>query len=173
MSSFICTRAASATCKEISRADCDSGRSATPRLSAAARAMISSAVRRRSFQAAAAAQPSSIITSMGAPRSEAPIGGFHSGPAAAIMTSAASESRSRISHQGVRAGVSSLGAISNKRRVGGKSMRRGRGGTSRSSHHRAGRLSRPSSTSGWAKPSGRKDIMAPFPRRRAPARAYR
>ena len=72
-----------------------------------------------------------------------------------MMTSAASVSRSNVSHHGVRDGVSSLGAISNSSRVGGKLMRRGRGGTSRSSHHKTGRPSRPSSTSGCAKPSGR------------------
>ena len=44
-------------------------------------------------------------------------------------------------------------------------MRRGRGGTSRSSHHSTGRLSRPSSTSGWAKPSGRPAIMRASPAR--------
>ena len=78
-------------------------------------------------------------------------GGFHSGPAAAMMTSAASVSRSSVSHHGVRRGVSSLGMMSNSSRVGGKSMRRGCGGMSRSSHHSTGRLSSPSSTSGCAK----------------------
>ena len=76
------------------------------------------------------------MTSSGAARFEVASGGFHSGPAAAMMTSAASVSRSKVSHHGVRDGVSSLGAISNKSRVGGKLMRRGRGGTSRSSHHK-------------------------------------
>ena len=90
-------------------------------------------------------------------------GGFHSGPAAATMTMAASKSRSNVSHHGVRAGVSSRGAISIRSRVGGKSMRRGRGGTSRSSHHSTGRLSRPSSTSGCAKPSGSHGIMRASP----------
>ncbi len=85
-----------------------------------------------------------------------------------MMTSAASDSRSRISHHGVRDGVSSRGAISNRRRVGGKSMRRGRGGTSRNSHHKTGRLSRPSSTSGWAKASGSEGIMGVLPPRHVP-----
>ena len=45
---------------------------------------------------------------------------------------------------------------------------RGRGGISRSSHHSTGRLSRPSSTSGCAKPRGRPPIM---PRSRLPPAA--
>ena len=158
LSCLTCTRAAPAVCREISRAVSDSGSTATPRLSASARAISSSAVRSRSSQAAAAAQPSSIKIKSGAPRLEAASGGFHNGPAAAMMMRPASVRRNKVSHHGVRDGVSSLGAISNKRRVGGKLMRRGRGGTSRSSHHSTGRLSRPSSTSGCAKPSGREPI---------------
>ena len=46
--------------------------------------------------------------SAGATADEVAIGGFHSGPAAAMISSAASSSRSSSSHQGVRAGVSSL-----------------------------------------------------------------
>ena len=146
----------------MSRAVSDSGSRATGRLSESARAINSSAVRSRSFQAAAAAQPSSIMISSGAARWPAASGGCHCGPAAAMMTSAASVSRNNVSHHGVRDGVSSLGAISNKSRVGGKSMRRGRGGTSRNSHHSAGRLIRPSSTSGCAKASGNEgDHAAP------------
>ncbi len=98
------------------------------------------------------------MTRSGAARFDVASGGFHNGPAAAMITSAASVSLNNVSHHGVRAGVSSLGAISNSSRVGGKLMRRGRGGTSRSSHHKTGRLSRPSSTSGCAKPSGRAPI---------------
>ena len=158
LSCLTCTRAAPATAKEISRAGSDSGKTATPRSSASARAINSSAVRSRASQLAAAAQPSSIMSSSGTPRLDVASGGFHNGPAAAMMTSAASVKRSRTSHHGVRAGVSSLGAISNSRRVGGKLMRRGRGGTSRSSHHSTGRPSRPSSTSGCAKTSGKDGI---------------
>ena len=156
---LICTRAAPARPREMSRSVSDSGRIATPRLSASARAIISSAVRRRASQDAAAGQPSSSMINSGAARSVVASGGFHSGPAAAMMMRAAKVSRSSVSHQGVRDGVSSFGAISNSRRVGGKSTRRGRGGTSRSSHHSTGRLSKPSSTSGCANPSGSDPIM--------------
>ncbi len=166
---FSCTRAALAVIMEMSRSLSDSGRSATPRLSASARATISSAVRRRSSQDAAAGQPSSIMTSNGAARLDEATGGFHNGPAAAMMTSAASVSRSSISHHGVRDGVSSFGAISNSSRVGGKSMMRGRGGISRSRHHSTGSASRPSSTSGSAKARGRPAIMRLLRSRCAPA----
>ena len=96
-------------------------------------------------------------------------GGFHCGPAAAMITRAASVRRSKVSHHGVRAGVSSRGAMSNSSRVGGNETRRGRGGISRSSHHSAGRLSRPSRTSGWAKPRARPAITPAS--RAAPPRA--
>ena len=84
------TRAAPATCSDMSRVVSDSGNSATPRSSASARAIISSAVRMRSSQVPAAAQPSSISISSGAERSLAASGGFHNGPAAAMTISAAS-----------------------------------------------------------------------------------
>src|SRR3974390_1470948 len=104
------------------------------------------------------------MTSSGAERFTAASGGFHNGPAAAMITSAANERRSTINHHGVREGVSSLGAISNNRRVGGKSMRRGRGGTRRNSHHNTGRPSRPRSTNGCAKASGRElHMLTPRP----------
>ena len=80
-------------------------------------------------------------------------------PAAAMITSAASVRRSSVSHHGVRCGVSSRGAMSNRSRVGGNAMRRGCGGMRRSSHHSTGRLKSPSRTSGWAKPSGSPAIM--------------
>ena len=113
----------------------------------------------RASQVPAAGKPSSISSASGALAVEVATGGFHSGPAAAMMTSVASVSRSSVSHHGVRCGVSSLGEMSNRSRVGGKLMRRGCGGMSRSSHHSTGRLNRPSSTSGCAKPSGSHGIM--------------
>ena len=122
----------------MSRTVSESGASATARLSCSARAIRSSAVRSRASQVAAADQPSSIRSASGRLFSAVAIGGFHIGPAAARITSAASVSRSSVSHHGVRAGVSSLGAMSNSMRVGGKAMRRGRGGTSRNSHHSTG-----------------------------------
>src|SRR5262245_39510766 len=66
-------------------------------------------------QVDAAGQPSSTRISKGAAWSVVASGGFHIGPAAAMITSAASVSRRSVSHQGVRDGVSSLGAISNSR----------------------------------------------------------
>ncbi len=75
------------------------------------------------------------------------------------MISAAASRRSAVSHHGVRDGVSSFGAMSNKSRVGGNSIRRGRGGITRNSHHSSGRLSRPSSKTGSANESGRPAIM--------------
>ena len=153
------TRAESAVSSEMSCGPSDSGMSATARRSSSARAMMSSAVRSRASQAAAAVQPSSIRIATGALVFVVASGGCQSGPAAAIMTSAASASRNSVSHHGVRAGVSSRGAISSKSRVGGKSSRRGRGGISRNSHHSTGSVSSPMSTSGSVKPSGNPPIM--------------
>jgi hypothetical protein len=88
-----------------------------------------------------------------------PVCGFQIGPAAAKITSAAAVSRSAVSHHGVRDGVSSLGAMSNNSRVGGNSMRRGRGGITRNSHHNTGRLKSPSSKIGSANDSGSEAII--------------
>jgi hypothetical protein len=155
LSCFSRTRAAAGGCSEISRLASPSGMIATPRLSASARPRISSAVRSRASQLAAAPKPSSIRSAIGVAPVVVATGGFHKGPAAARITSVASVSRSSVNHHGVRAGVSSLGLMSNSSRVGGNSMRRGRGGMSRKIHHSTGRLSSPSNTSGEAKPSGR------------------
>ena len=57
---FIRTRAAAGVSNEMSRVGSDSGMSATPRLSASARAIRSSAVRMRASQVPAAGKPSSI-----------------------------------------------------------------------------------------------------------------
>ena len=116
----------------------------------------------RASQLAAADQPSSISSTSALAPLEVATGGFQSGPAAAMITSAVRPSRNAVSHQGVRAGVSSFGTMSNRSRAGGKLSLRGRGGMSRSSHHSTGRLSRPSSTSGCAKPMGRPPIMPRF-----------
>ena len=167
------TRAEPAGANEISRGPSDNGMSATARRSLSAREMMSSAVRMRASQVAAAAQPSSIRIAIGARVVCVVNGGFHKGPAAAKMTRAASRSRSSVSHHGVRAGVSSRGAISRSSRVGGKSMRRGRGGISRNSHHSTGKVNSPISTRGSAKPSGNPPIMPAPSARRAPACAIR
>ena len=116
-------------------------------------------MRMRASQLGAAGKPSSIKSASGALLLEVATGGFHNGPAAAMITSAASIKRSSVSHHGVRCGVSSRGAMSNRSRVGGNSIRRGCGGIRRSSHHSTGRLSSASRTSGCAKPSGSPAII--------------
>jgi hypothetical protein len=111
-------------------------------------------------QLAAALQPSSSRITSGTRLPPArPVCGFQIGPAAARITSVAANRRNAVSHHGVRDGVSSFGAMSNNSRVGGNSMRRGRGGITRNSHHSTGRLSRPSSRMGSAKESGKLAIM--------------
>src|SRR6516164_10317439 len=119
----------------MSRVGSDSGIKATPRLSLSALAINSSAALTLASQLLAALQPSSIRIASGALDPAAMVEGFQIGPAAARMMSAAAASRSAVSHHGVREGVSSLGAMSNNSRVGGNSMRRGRGGITRNSHH--------------------------------------
>ena len=143
----------------MSRAGSDSGTSATPRRSLSALAISSSAALIRVSQLAAALQPSSSRITSGALLPPTPVCGFQIGPAAARMTSAAAARRNRVSHHGVRDGVSSFGLMSNNSRVGGNSIRLGRGGITRSSHHSTGRLNRPSSSSGWAKVRGSPAIM--------------
>ena len=173
---FIClirTRAAAGVSNEMSRVGSDKGMSATPRLSASARAIRSSAVRMRASQVPAAGKPSSIRSASCAFAVAVATGGFHSGPAAAMMTSAASVRRSSVSHHGVRCGVSSFGLMSNNSRVGGNATRRGCGGISRSSHHRTGKLKSPSSTSGCAKPSGSQGIIGGLRCRSDPVAAGR
>src|ERR1700744_1915304 len=137
----------------------DRGIRAMPRRSLSALEISSSAALTRASQLEAALQPSSIRMASGAREVEAPTGGFQIGPAAARMISAAAANRSAVNHQGVREGVSSFGAISNNSRVGGNSMRRGRGGITLSSHHSTGRLKRPNSSNGSAKESGRLGIQ--------------
>ena len=90
-----------------------------------------------------------------------PTGGFHSGPAAARISSAASVRRSNVSHHGVRDGVSSFGAMSNSIRVGGKYTTRGRGGTMRSSHHSDRQAEQTEQDQGAVKASGRPSIGGP------------
>ncbi|MFK4513218.1 hypothetical protein ABIF20_000583 [Bradyrhizobium japonicum] len=146
----------------MSRFGSDSGTSAMARRSLSALAISSSAALTLTSQCDAALQPSSNMIISGALLPAAPVCGFQIGPAAAKMTRAAARSRSAVSHHGVREGVSSLGAMSNSRRVGGNSIRRGRGGITRSSHHSTGRLTRPIRSSGSVKASGN-PIMRPAP----------
>ncbi len=69
------------------------------------------------------------------------------------MTAAAKVMRSRISHQGVRAGVSSRWRSPNSRRIAGKRCSRGAGGVTRSNSQISGRTTRPIRTHGVAKAS--------------------
>ena len=59
--------------------------------------------------------------------------------------------RSRISHSGVRAGVSSRGTSPSSSRIAGKAMRRGAGGVTRSSHQMIGSAASATSSHGEAK----------------------
>ena len=143
----------------MSRVGSDKGTSATPRRSLSAFAISSSAALILMSQLEAELQPSSSRITSGAREPARPVCGFQIGPAAARITSAAAASRKAVSHHGVREGVSSFGAISNNSRVGGNSMRRGRGGITRNTHHSTGRLNSPSSSMGSAKERGRPAIM--------------
>src|SRR6516164_5883696 len=59
--------------------------------------------------------------------------------------------RSRISQNGVLAGVSSRGTKPSSRRIGGKAMRRGAGGVTRSNHQMIGSPPNPNSSHGETK----------------------
>ena len=104
----------------------------------------------RAGQSRAAAQPSSTIRTIGPVPARRPRG-FNSGWAAAMITSAASTMRSRISHHGVRDGVSSRGASPSNSRIAGKAIRRGAGGVTRSSHQMIGNPASANSSQGEAK----------------------
>src|SRR3982074_3706081 len=127
----------------MSRAGSDSGTRATPRRSLSAFAINSSAALIRASQLESALHPSSSRITSGALEPASPVCGFQIGPAAAKITSAAANRRNAVSHHGVRDGVSSFGAMSNKSRVGGNSTRRGRGGLTRNSHHSTARPTQP------------------------------
>src|ERR1700751_503698 len=59
--------------------------------------------------------------------------------------------RSRISHNGVRAGVSSRGTSPSSSRIAGKAMRRGAGGVTRNSHQMIGSAANATSSHGETK----------------------
>ena len=61
--------------------------------------------------------------------------------------------RKRISHSGVRAGVTSRGTSPSSSRIGGKAMRRGAGGVTRSSHQMTGSPANAASSHGEANAS--------------------
>jgi hypothetical protein len=88
----------------------------------------------RSAKREAAAHPlSTTITTGPEPFSAVSGFGLSTGSARAMITSAAAAMRINVSHQGVLAGVFSRLMRSSRMRVGGKAMRRGRGGIVRSS----------------------------------------
>ena len=128
----------------VTRIICRSSRSASARISIAA-------VCRR-LQSRAAAQPSSTMRAMG-PAPARRFCGLSKGCANARMTSAAKTVRNRISHHGVRAGVSSRGVRPNSSRIAGKTMRRGAGGVTRNSHQITGNAASAASSQGDAKAS--------------------
>ncbi len=104
----------------------------------------------RSGQSCAAAQPSSTMKTIG-PVEASRACGLSSGRARAKITRAASVMRSRISHSGVRAGVSSRGISPSSSRIAGKTMRRGAGGVTRNSHQMIGSAASATSSQGEAK----------------------
>ncbi len=69
------------------------------------------------------------------------------------MTRVANTIRSRISHHGVRAGVSSRGVRPSSSRIAGKGIRRGAGGVTRNSHQITGSAASATRTQGEAKAS--------------------
>ena len=77
--------------------------------------------------------------------------GLSSGWASARITSAASVMRNRMSHSGVRAGVSSRGVRPSNSRIAGNAIRRGAGGVTRKSHQMTGSPASASSSQGAAK----------------------
>ena len=155
-------------------------RRTTWRLSRSASASRSPSAACRAGQSRAAAQPSSTTRIIG-PVPARSACGFNSGWAAARMTSAASAMRSRMSHSGVRAGVSSRGTSPSNSRIAGKAMRRAAGGVTRNSHQMTGSPASASSSQGETKasepsasiaqliPAGRPPALGRAPA--APARA--
>ena len=118
---------------------------------------------------AAAAQPLSTTSTTGPePDSAFSLLGLSTGSASARITSAAASMRISVSHQGVCAGVFSRFSMPTRMRVGGNSMRCGRGGMVRSSHQITGSASRPASSQGLRKAIG-PSVMARLPPRRASA----
>ncbi len=80
--------------------------------------------------------------------------GLSNGWATAKITIVASNMRSRISHRGVRAGVSSRGTSPSSSRIAGKAMRRGAGGVTRNNHQMIGSAANATSSHGETKARG-------------------
>ena len=111
------------------------------------------ATRTISRQRSALLQPSSTTISV-PPSVGACAFGAQVGRANPRIASASAIIRSSSSHHGVRAGVSSSGFRSSRSASDGSANRFGSGGVARSSSHRIGNASRPSSASGWRKRNG-------------------
>ena len=127
---------------------------ATGRPSRAAALTRDSASATRSDQSVAAPKPLSIRSSTGPRVGAVATGGFQTGPATAMMASAATAIRKASSHQGVCAGISRLAIKSAMILRGGKSMRRGRGGVTRRISQSAGSSASAVSASGAEKAMG-------------------
>ena len=135
----------------------------TGRLWPSASAISRSIMNVRAPHCAAAAQPLSTTSTTGPePESAFSLLGLSTGSASARITSAAASMRISVSHQGVCAGVFSRFSMPTRMRVGGNSMRRGRGGMVRSSHQMTGKASRPASNHGLRKAMG-PSVMACLP----------
>ena len=127
----------------------------TGRLWPSASAISRSIMEVRADQWAAEAQPLSTTSTTGPePVSAVSRLGLSTGSASARITRAAASMRMSVSHQGVLAGVFSRLSMPTRMRVGGNSMRCGRGGTVRSSHQITGKASRPASSQGLRKAIG-------------------
>ena len=133
------------------------------RLCPSASAIRRSIMKVRAPHCAAPAQPLSTTSTTGPEPDRAfSLLGLSTGSASARMTRAAAAMRISVSHQGVCAGVFSRFSMPTRMRVGGNSMRRGRGGMVRSSHQITGRASRPASSQGLRKAIG-PSVMARLP----------
>ncbi len=119
-----------------------------------ASAISRSAVATRLSQSGAVAQLLSMTSASALPADGSGSRGLDTGSARAAMTSAAIRRRSRVSHHGLRCGVSSR--LRTRARIfsGGKTSACGLGGVSFRSHQMTGSASRPHSTMGAPKLSG-------------------
>ena len=128
------------------------GASTMVRPSRAARSIAASIASRRPGQCAAEAQPLSMTMRRGPSPAKLCRSGLSTGRASARMIKAASSMRKAVSHQGLRAGSSSVVLRSFSSRVGGKTTSCGLGGVSRSSHQIAGSATSAASTQGCRNP---------------------
>jgi hypothetical protein len=113
----------------------------------------------RASQSGALAQPLSMTRARGPFADSARSRGLRTGSARARITSAAISKRRAVSHQGLRAGVSSGFKTRARMASGANGSACGRGGVSRSSHQITGRASNPNRIAGAPKAKGRPAIM--------------